>query len=72
MATYEWDENKRNTNLLRHKLDFIDCDLIFEGDHCVVEAAPGSDQARFIAIGSIHGRYCAVIYTPRGDAIRII
>lgn len=69
---YEWDETKRQKNLAAHSLDFLDCSLQFEGDHCVAEATPGNDAARFLAIGLINGRYCVVIFTPRGDALRII
>lgn len=68
---FEWHEKKREQNLAQHKLDFLDCGLLFEGDHCITETAPGNDTVRFLASGLIHGRYCVVIYTPRGDALRI-
>jgi hypothetical protein len=69
---FEWDETKREKNLASHGLDFLDCSLLFEGEHCIAEAAPGNDTVRFLAIGLIEGRYCVAVYTPRGDAIRII
>jgi uncharacterized DUF497 family protein len=31
MKAFEWDENKRLKNLLRHGLDFSDRDLVFDG-----------------------------------------
>ncbi len=71
-AQFEWDERKRASNLYKHGLDFLDADLVFAGDHLIEPTAPGNDEARFLAIGRIGPDYVTLIYTERGDAIRVI
>lgn len=72
MPTFEWDERKRGLNLHKHGLDFADADLVLEGDHLVLPTHPGTDGARFLAIGRIGPDYVTLVYTERDDAIRVI
>jgi len=44
---FEWDEEKRKTNLLKHDLDFRDADLIFDGPHLVENARSQSGEPRW-------------------------
>ena len=68
---YEWDERKRLSNLEKHSLDFFDVVDVFESTH-VVAPSSHSTEERFIAIGTFEGRFVTVIYTMRGEAIRVI
>lgn len=68
---YEWDERKRLSNLEKHGLDFFDADVVFESSH-VITPSPDSREERFLAIGTFDGRFVTVIYTMRGEAIRVI
>jgi uncharacterized protein len=34
---FEWDEDKRLTNLRKHGVDFVDVPSIFDGDTIMVE-----------------------------------
>ncbi len=70
---YEWDDIKRDSNLRKHGLDFVDVWQILEADHVREDARPGSDgEPRLKATGTI-GAVCAtVIFTLRDDVIRII
>jgi uncharacterized DUF497 family protein len=68
----EWDDRKRLSNLEKHRLDFEDAALIFGADFLKLPARPSGDETRFRAIGYVRGNPVAVIYTERGDAIRII
>ncbi|MCW8088230.1 BrnT family toxin [Sabulicella glaciei] len=46
----EWDEAKRLSNLIKHRLDFLDAWLIFEGPF-IVEAARRQGEERKLAVG---------------------
>ncbi len=68
---FEWDEQKRITNLDKHGLDFVEASAIFETPHVVVPSAHSSEE-RKLAIGMLEGRFVTVVYTMRNEAIRII
>lgn len=68
---YEWDEQKRLSNLEKHGLDFFDVDTVFEAPHIEVPASHCSEK-RFLAIGTLEGRFVTIVYTMRGEVIRVI
>ncbi len=70
---YEWDDAKRQANLERHGLDFAAMEA-FDWDGAVIFEDDRFDygETRFVAYGRIHGRLVAVVYTLRGDAVRVI
>ncbi len=70
---YEWDEAKRQTNLRKHGVDFIDVPALFDGDIVTIEDSRYDyGEERFVTLGLLQGRVIAVIYTEREDYIRII
>lgn len=70
---FEWDERKRRRNLEKHRLDFVDALGVFGQwflefpDH---RLDYGED--RWKAVGLMKGRLITVVYTERGEVIRII
>jgi uncharacterized protein len=68
----EWDERKRCANIRKHKLDFHDAILVLGDDHLLLDGRSVGDEIRFRAIGFVRENLVAVIYTERGDAIRVI
>lgn len=70
---YEWDEAKRRQNLATHKVDFADA-AAFEWVEAVVRSDTRQDyrEPRFIAYGPIGDRLHCLVFTRRGDTIRII
>ena len=68
---YEWNERKRLSNLEKHGLDFFDVGIIFESPYVKVPSAHSSEE-RLLAIGTFEGRFVTVVYTMRGEIIRII
>jgi uncharacterized protein len=68
---YEWDERKRLTNLKKHGLDFFNVDVVFESSHIITPSSHESEE-RFLAIGTFEGRFVTVVYTMRGEVIRVI
>lgn len=69
---FEWHEAKRLRNLEKHGLDFLDASLVFEEGHLIELAKSAGSEQRELAIGRIDGHYVALIFTRRGDVIRII
>jgi len=71
---YQWDPNKAAANLRRHGVDFADAVGVFEDDWVMTikDELVGSEQ-RFAALGTdFLGRVLVVVYTYRGDDIRVI
>lgn len=70
---YEWDENKRLANLAKHGVDF-EAALDFDWGTAIETLDNRLDygETRWIAIGKIKRRLHVMVYTERGDNIRII
>lgn len=70
---FEWDENKRQTNIAKHGIDFIDAQKIFDYDTVTIEDNRFNyGEQRFIALGLLKGKVIVVVYTERNNIIRII
>ncbi|MBF2057937.1 MAG: BrnT family toxin [Cyanobacterium sp. T60_A2020_053] len=70
---FEWDENKRQTNISKHGIDFIDAQKIFDYDTVTIEDDRFNyGEQRFIAIGLLNGKTIVVVYTEISNKIRII
>ena len=70
-SMYEWDENKRKTNLTNHGVDFAHMDA-FEWESAVVDIDEGHAEPRWIGTGFIGAVLHVVVFTDRDDDIRII
>ncbi len=71
----EWDENKRRSNLLKHRVDFADAVGVFYDDNAVtVEDPEHYREQRLITLGmDFKLQLLVVVNTQRaGDTIRII
>jgi len=72
-AGFEWDERKALTNLRRHRVDFADAATVFADSRAVTVVDEDADEERYATIGmDALGRELVVIYTVRGERIRII
>lgn len=69
---FEWDEEKRQQNLLKHGVDFLYAAQIFEGDVVIVDDRQDYGETCYLAVGRVAGELFAVVYTLRGDMIRLI
>ncbi len=70
---FEWNEQKRLSNLQKYGIDFIRAYQIFDG--FTVEFGDNRydyGEDRYIAVGEINGQILTVVYTYRGDVIRLI
>ena len=70
---YEWDEAKRQANIEKHLIDFSAA-LHFEWEDATIfeDTRKNYQERRFVAYGYIHQRLVAMVYTMRGDTVRII
>jgi uncharacterized DUF497 family protein len=70
---FEWDEAKRQANILKHGVDFVDAANIFEGRFIEIEDRRRDyREVRMIASGELENRVIRLVYTWRGDRRRII
>lgn len=70
---FEWDEDKRLTNIRKHGIDFVDVATIFESDTVIVEDSRFDySEQRWLALGLLNGRVVVVVYTERNRKLRII
>jgi uncharacterized DUF497 family protein len=69
---YEWDEEKRQSNLRKHGLDFMDADLVFEAPVKVTVAATRADDDRCVDLAEVNGRVLMLVYSPRRETVRCI
>ncbi len=70
---FEWDENKRLTNIRKRGIDFVDGEKIFAGFTLTAEdTSQHYSERRFLTLGLLDGRVVSVCHTDRGEAIRII
>ena len=71
--SYEWDEQKRQINVKKHGVDFIDVPELFDGDVVILpDERFEYGETRFIVIGILKNQVVVVAYTERDDNIRII
>ena len=71
--SYGWDEQKRQINVKKHGVDFIDVPEVFDGDTVTIpDDRFDYGENRFIVIGILKNMVVVVIYTERGENIRII
>jgi len=73
--TFEWDEEKSNSNIKKHKISFEESKTVFNDPLAITILDPqhSKKEHRFIDIGcSSKGKILSVVYTERKSNIRII
>lgn len=70
---FEWDENKAQANLRKHRVDFADAATVLSDERAIVISDDEPDEERYVVLGmDALGRVLVVVYTPRGDQIRLL
>ncbi len=71
---FEWDPEKDAANQAKHGLPLRRGELGFEDPEKLVIEDRRMDygEPRFIVLAEIEGRVHVIVYTPRGDTIRLI
>ena len=70
----EWDPNKATSNIVKHSVRFSDAQaVLFDPQALNTEDEEAEGEQRFVAIGlDSLWRLLVVVYTYRGDNIRLI
>lgn len=71
---FEWDQRKAASNLLKHGVSFEAARAAFDDPFAVEWEDVRHDDAepRFILLAEVKGRILVVVYTWRGDFVRLI
>jgi uncharacterized DUF497 family protein len=70
---FEWDEVKRRANYNKHALDFRDAERVFQGITLSAEDnRQDYGETRFISLGRLDDLVVVVVFTERGEKIRLI
>jgi uncharacterized protein len=70
---FEWDEAKRRTNLLKHGVDFAEVELLdWLSILQIQDTRRPYGEVRWQALGRVGQRLYMLIYTKRGERVRVI
>lgn len=70
---YQWDFNKERKNRRKHGVAFADAVSVLEDDAAITIEDEHPEEDRYVTIGvNALGQIQVVVYTYRGDSIRII
>jgi uncharacterized protein len=74
MNEFEWDEGKARANLAKHGVSFEAARLVFDDLFAIERVDSGSEpiEVRYVITAMANGVLLTVVYTERGDRIRII
>jgi uncharacterized DUF497 family protein len=67
----EWNEEKAASNRRKHGIDFDEAVGVLYGP-VLLSRSDRNNEERWLAIGETEGRAVAVVFTWRGDTLRII
>lgn len=69
---FEWDENKRLSNIDKHGFDFVDAVQAFDGRPNFTYVSRRGNEERYATVSEISDRFWVVVWIPRGSNRRII
>jgi uncharacterized protein len=71
---FEWNYQKAATNYAKHGISFDEAALVFRDPFGIEKIDDRGEyrEERFIRIGTADNKLLMVVYTERGDKIRII
>ena len=74
MLDFEWDEAKGAANFRKHGVTFEQAAYAFRDPFAVewIDARTASCEERVILLGMSSGQILSVVYTERGERLRII
>jgi len=69
---FEWDERKRIEIIQDRALDFVSARRFFDGRAAIHQPSPRNDEERWKTTAEIEGAFFTVIWTWRGEVVRVI
>lgn len=72
--TFEWDKDKARRNRSKHRVSFEEASTVFSDPFSRTIADPlhSEHEDRSVILGESHRRLLVVVFTERGENIRII
>ena len=72
MISFEFDKAKSQANLLKHGINFIDAQALWDDPSLLEIPANTEDEPRYLMIGLIQGKHWSAVVTYRGSNVRLI
>ena len=72
MITFEFDEAKSQANLVKHGINFVDAQNLWNDPRLLEIPANTEDEPRYLMIGLINQKHWSAVITYRGMDIRLI
>jgi uncharacterized DUF497 family protein len=72
MERFEFDKEKSVANHLKHGIDFLDAQLLWDDPDLLEIGANSEDEPRYLLIGKIGDKHWSAVVTYRDDNIRLI
>lgn len=72
MISFEFDEAKSEANLLKHGINFVDAQALWDDPSLLEIPAKTEDEPRYLMIGLISEKHWSAVITYRGARIRLI
>ena len=72
MSPFEFDTVKSQTNRVKHGIDFVEAQSLWNDPMLLEVPAKTEDETRYLVIGSIDGKHWSAVITYRGSNVRLI
>ena len=72
MNSFEYDQNKSQSNLKKHGIDFLEAQKLWNDPNLLEIPARTQDESRFLVIAKIDEKHWSGVITYREPNIRII
>jgi uncharacterized DUF497 family protein len=72
MYYFEFDDKKSCSNRLKHGIDFVEAQKLWNDSSFIKIQAKSDNEPRFLIVGRIADKHWSAVITYRGDTIRII
>ena len=72
MPAFQFDSEKSQANLIKHGIDFVQAQQLWDDPNLVVVQAKSDDEPRSLVIAQLGGKAWSAVITVRGEGIRII
>lgn len=72
MHSFEYDRTKSESNRIKHGIDFVQAQGLWNDPMLLEIPAKTEDEPRYLVIGRMNEKYWSAVITYRGDNIRLI
>lgn len=72
MSSFEFDAAKSEVNRVKHGIDFVEAQGLWNDPMLLEIPARTDDEPRYLVIGLVDGRHWSAVITYRGENVRLI